>query len=561
MGLCGVGQVQAQGAAPDAGSILQGIERERKPSAPAVTAPALVQPPQPPKSTDEATMLVNRFTVVGNTLLPESELVAVLGQFVNRELTMAQLQLAADAIVQHYLDRGYLVRTLLPRQDVTDGVVRIQVIESSFSGVQIDSTLEGKRITETRLRKTIAAQIQPGDPMSLKKLERGLMLADDTPGINVMGRLVAGTNDLTTGAVLNVTDEPLIYGEAAIDNYGSRSTGPVRLTVNGTLSGALKMGDQFSLFTMKTEGIEFARVGFSLPAGYDGWRVGANASHMQYKVVEEPGLGGKGTSLVLGLDSSYPIFRSRPDNLYYVANLDQKFFKNKSAAGEYQSNYNSVVLSTGFNGSTTDKFLVGGLTSGNLMLYVGKINLVSTPANPAFDQEQLGGDKANAHGFFKKLKYSVTHTQNLLANLIGFAAFTGQWANKNLDSSEKFYLGGPLGVRAYPNNEGGGSEGQLLTLELRQNLPADLVLAAFYDRGRVTVNKIDNFRDVGDTTPNKLTYQGRGLQLTWRGPKLSNIKATWARRNGGNPNPASAGTDQDGTQKLNRYWLSASIPF
>ena len=195
------------------------------------------------------------------------------------------------------------------------------------------------------------------------------------------------------------------------------------------------------------------------------------------------------------------------------------------------------------------------------MLYVGKINLVSTPANPAFDQEQLGGDKANAHGFFKKLKYSVTHTQNLLANLIGFAAFTGQWANKNLDSSEKFYLGGPLGVRAYPNNEGGGSEGQLLTLELRQNLPADLVLAAFYDRGRVTVNKIDNFRDVGDTTPNKLTYQGRGLQLTWRGPKLSNIKATWARRNGGNPNPASAGTDQDGTQKLNRYWLSASIPF
>ena len=116
-------------------------------------------------------------------------------------------------------------------------------------------------------------------------------------------------------------------------------------------------------------------------------------------------------------------------------------------------------------------------------------------------------------------------------------------------------------MRAYPNNEGGGSEGQLLTLELRQNLPADLVLAAFYDRGRVTVNKIDNFRDVGDTTPNKLTYQGRGLQLTWRGPKLSNIKATWARRNGGNPNPASAGTDQDGTQKLNRYWLSASIPF
>lgn len=558
---CLCSQVRSQAGPPDAGSIMQGIDRDRKQASPAPRPPVLAQSETTPKTEGDATVFVKQFTVSGNTLFTEAALAPVLARYAQRALTMAELQQAADAVVQFYLDAGYLARTVLPKQDVTEGVVRIQVIESSFSGVQIDSPLDGKRITEARLRNTIAAQIQPGDPMSLKKLERGLMLADDTPGINVMGRLVAGTNDLTTGVVLNVTDEPLIYGEAAIDNYGSRSTGPVRLTVNGTLSGALKMGDQFSLFTMKTEGIEFARVGFSLPAGYDGWRVGANASHMQYKVVEEPGLGGKGTSLVLGLDSSYPLFRSRPDNLYYVANLDQKFFKNKSAAGEYQSNYNSVVLSTGFNGSTTDKFLVGGLTSGNLMLYVGKINLVSTPANPAFDQEQLGGDKANAHGSFKKLKYSVTHTQNLLANLIGFAAFTGQWANKNLDSSEKFYLGGPLGVRAYPNNEGGGSEGQLLTLELRQNLPADLVLAAFYDRGRVTVNKIDNFRDVGDTTPNKLTYQGRGLQLTWRGPKLSNIKVTWARRNGGNPNPASAGTDQDGTQKLNRYWLSASIPF
>ena len=560
--VCLYGQVHAQATAPDAGSIMQSIGRDRQPTAPAPMPPVLAQPEAATRTEGDATVVVKQFTVAGNTLFTDAALAPVLARYAQRALTLAELQQAADAVVQFYLDAGYLARTVLPKQDVTEGVVRIQVIESGFSGVQIDSPLDGKRITENRLRNTIAAQIQPGDPMSLKKLERGLMLADDTPGINVMGRLVAGTNDLTTGVVLNVTDEPLIYGEAAIDNYGSRSTGPVRLTVNGTLSGALKMGDQFSLFTMKTEGIEFARVGFSLPAGYDGWRVGANASHLQYKVVEQPGLGGKGASLVLGLDSNYPIFRSRPDNLYHVANLDQKFFKNISAAGTFDSNYNSLVFSTGFNGSTTDKLWPGGLTSGNVMLSVGQINLQSAPADTAFDDAKKATDLSgeNVQGHFKKLKYAVTHTQNLLADLIGFASFTGQWASKNLDSSEKFYLGGPLGVRAYPNNEGGGSEGQLLTLELRQNLPGDLVLAAFYDRGRVTVHKNDEFPQT-DTTPNKLTYQGRGLQLTWHGPKNSNIKVTWARRNGGNPNPASAGTDQDGTRKLNRYWLSASIPF
>jgi hemolysin activation/secretion protein len=544
-------QAHAQAKAPDAGSIMQGLERDRKPAAPTTPAPALAQPEPSAKSTGEATVVVKQFTVTGNTLIAEAALQSVLRPYANRALTMAELQQAADAIVQYYLDQGYLTRTILPKQDVTEGMVRIQVIESSFSGTEIESKLEGKRIGADRLQNTIAAQIKAGDPMSLKKLERGLMLADDIPGVNVTGRLVAGASDLTTGVVLNVSDEPLIYGEAAIDNFGSYATGPVRLTMNGTMSGSLKMGDQFSLFTMKTQGIEFARVGFSLPAGYDGWRIGTNASTMQYKIVEGPA--GKGTSVVLGLDANYPIYRSRPDNLYYVANLDKKFFNNANSLGETTTKYHSVVLSTGFNGSMTDKILPGGVTAGNVMLSLGTINLNGSP-NQVDDLATV-----KAQGGFQKLKYTATHTQNITTDLVGFASFAGQVASKNLDSSEKFYLGGPLGVRAYPNNEGGGSHGQLLTLELRQNLPSDLVLTAFYDRGHVTVNKNNDF--AGAANPNQMSYAGAGLQLAWYGPQNSNVKAIWSRRLGVNPYPTSAGTDQDGTQTLNRFWFSASLPF
>jgi len=38
------------------------------------------------------------------------------------------------------------------------------------------------------------------------------------------------------------------------------------------------------------------------------------------------------------------------------------------------------------------------------------------------------------------------------------------------------------------------------------------------------------------------------------------IKALWSRRLGSNPNPAS-GMDQDGTKKIDRFWLSASLSF
>jgi hemolysin activation/secretion protein len=48
-----------------------------------------------------------------------------------------------------------------------------------------------------------------------------------------------------------------------------------------------------------------------------------------------------------------------------------------------------------------------------------------------------------------------------------YASFSGQRASKNLDSSEEFFLGGPNGVRAYPQGEGAGDEGWLSRLELR----------------------------------------------------------------------------------------------
>jgi hemolysin activation/secretion protein len=66
---------------------------------------------------------------------------------------------------------------------------------------------------------------------------------------------------------------------------------------------------------------------------------------------------------------------------------------------------------------------------------------------------------------------------------------SGQWANKNLDSSEKFSLGGANGVRAYPQGEGIGDEGYLASLELRHDFTNTLQATVFYDTGSVTINR------------------------------------------------------------------------
>jgi hemolysin activation/secretion protein len=142
-------------------------------------------------------------------------------------------------------------------------------------------------------------------------------------------------------------------------------------------------------------------------------------------------------------------------------------------------------------------------------------------------------------------------------------AASGQFASKNLDSSEKFFLGGPYGVRAYPNNEGSGSEGKMLNIELRYQIAEQFNVAAFYDWGQITQNKRNLTGDEGNplSALNSFNLSGYGLQLSWRGGIPASINFIWARRLGTNPNPTASGADQDGSNSPNRFWLTASIPF
>lgn len=136
---------------------------------------------------------------------------------------------------------------------------------------------------------------------------------------------------------------------------------------------------------------------------------------------------------------------------------------------------------------------------------------------------------------------------------------SGQYARQNLDSSERFFLGGPTGVRGYPVSEGSGSQGHLGTVELRMKLPKSFEFRVFYDSGRVKQSVVDYS---SMPTPNWLNYRSHGASLIWQGPRNFTLTATLAQRIGNNPNPnLSTGDDQDGTKKISRLWVSASLPF
>jgi hemolysin activation/secretion protein len=170
---------------------------------------------------------------------------------------------------------------------------------------------------------------------------------------------------------------------------------------------------------------------------------------------------------------------------------------------------------------------------------------------------------ANTAGAFRKWSVNFNREQALTVQSTWYIQTAAQWANRNLDSSEKLYLGGASGVRAYPSNEAGGTLGGTVTTGIRHRLTDTLTLNGFTDWGRIRVYQRNTNAAGNDITSlNTQSLQGTGLTLLWRGQQGQELSATWSRRIGHNPAAQpSTGADSDGTLKLNRLWLSAMLNF
>ena len=538
--------------APDAGSLLQQLERERRPALPPKALPSRPAAPAAMQPLQGASVTVSNFRFVGNTLLSDGQLAPAVAEYLNRPLDFAQLQAASAAVAAVYRAAGWIVRAYLPQQDIVDAVVTIQIVEAVFGGVQLEGA-PATRVSLTQIQSGIDAQQAVGAPLNADAVDRALLLADDLPGVAVSGSLREGTQASQTELVIKLADEPLLMGEATLDNTGSRSTGANRLSANLNFNSAFGLADLLSANLIHAQGSDYLRLGGTLPVGAKGWRIGANASNMRYRLVtaEFEALDSKGTSSTAGLEASYPLIRSRLQNLYFSASLDHKSFDNQ-ANGTTSTNYRASSLNLSLSGNLFDKLGGGGANSASVALTSGQLNLNGSP-NQAADAASSQTD-----GSYRKLRYSASRQQVITDEISFYAALSGQWASKNLDSSEKFYLGGSSGVRAYPGSEAGGAAGQLLNLELRWRLPEGFNLTGFFDAGQVTVNANNNF--TGAPALNDYSLKGAGLTLAWQGSSGLSLRATWARRIGDNPNPTATGNDQDGSLVSNRFWLTVSLP-
>lgn len=181
---------------PDAGSLQREL-REGLPGLPARRLP-IPRPAAPLQADTGERTLVQRFVVEGARLIPTAELEAALKDLEGRELGLADMQAAAGRIADLYLARGFFARAVLPPQDITSGTVRIRVVEGRFGQLVVRD--EAPRADGDYVARVVGARLAQGRAYTAKGLERGLLLANDLPGVRAEATLKAGkepgTSDL-----------------------------------------------------------------------------------------------------------------------------------------------------------------------------------------------------------------------------------------------------------------------------------------------------------------------------------------------------------------------------
>lgn len=476
--------------------------------------------------------------ITGQTVFSKDRLLTVVKDALGRELTLSQMEALAGRIAKYLHEQGYIVAyCYIPAQDIKDGILEIAVMIGQYGAVDI---CNHSRLNDAAAKR-ILSSLKNGDNIKNDVLERALLLLSDTSGVSVKATLVPGKTSSTADLIVDISDTARTTGQIAIDNCGNRFTGQERGSISLNINNLNGRGDTAAVREITGgRGMNDMTLNYMLPVGRQGMSLGAGYSSLHYSLQEDfADLGASGESKTTSVYSTYPLVRTRKYNLYGRIGYDYKKLADRIDVLASVTDKRVAAWTFGLNGDSRDSFGGGGINSFALTVSVGKLTIDSAVARTI--------DRAltQTAGSFTKLNINYGRLQYLNPRLSFYLVITGQLADKNLDSSEKLFLGGANGVRAYPQGEAAGDQGYLINSELRWNLPTPAVqLVVFLDSGGITVNK-NPWPGCG-VNSRHLSGAGAGLIFTKATDFSVRLDYAWKLTS----DPATADTDKHG-----RFWL------
>lgn len=410
---------------------------------------------------------ISRVVVTGATVYSADEFLFCTEPITGRSVTEAELVGASSCITKIYQDAGYaLSRAIIPPQDVPNGKLIIQVIEGYIGTYEFVGG-DGARYGADKF----ADVIKQERPLTLKTLERQLMLISDIPGIAVEDTEIAERGSMSGHFQLIIKIKSWqLFSSSEYDNRGTEDVGPYQsyssVFLNSLFGRGESIGFGFSSAVGALDELSLGQVSVDVPLDAYGLRLSA-----------------------FMLAS-----RTAPDDIRKI--IDTRY-KSQEFGGSLEWAYErsrerSIWFGAGFwFRSTQWETVFGDLVDEDMAGFSASLKLkqkdrfgAETYLEATFRQgldvfdAARGGDtlrsRFDGDGVFSKLTVDYIREHNFAKHWSFRVDATVQLASSGLLSSEEFYLGGSRFGRAFESGALSGDSGGALSLELQYTREMDM---------------------------------------------------------------------------------------
>jgi hemolysin activation/secretion protein len=465
-GLSSVASAQAIPApVVDSGSVLRQTQLPTVAPLPGLAAPDLVIPnSQQSAGSGGLKVEVKQFRIDGVSSSDAASLLPLLRPFMGPGKSLADLQAGAKVVEGELHRRGlFLAQVLVPAQRVVDGVVGLQVFEGRLGKVHVD--LKPDADISPSLVDSTVEPLQGGPLIERDLVDGALLRLGDLRGVAVHSVLTPGDEPGTADLGIDVARGKRYAGEVEYDNGGSVYTGRDRLSVNLDAFDLAGRGDVASLTAQASTGTRFVQGSWLVPVNGSGTRVGPFAGWLNYKLgtpVFDP-LDAVGSARWFGLQLQQPLQRSQNSNIYLQAAVGARRFDDEDRAvptddQKRTDDYGSIGLA----GELRDT--LGGLNNYSVTVSTGSLGIDDST------EAALDAQTYRTAGRYTTVSLALSRLQTLTSKDSILLATQAQVASRNLDSADKFSLGGSTTVRGYPPTDSPSDDAVTLTWEYHRLL-------------------------------------------------------------------------------------------
>ncbi len=393
-----------------------------------------------------------------------------LRRYIGLPLRQVLLDSLRAAIGQYYgsIHRPF-VSVAIPKQDVTDGVIQVVVIEGHLGKLSV----AGNRWFDSAQYRD-AVRLKPGDPIDNAALQADLDWINRNPYRHATVAAGAGAQPGQTDLTLQAQDRFPVDISAGVDNTGNSSTGLYRLWTSLDWGNAFWRGDDFNYrYTTSAEIRLLKQHSFSYTS-YLPWRDTLSLSGS----IVDSGSRGNGSLITTTGHSDYASLRySHP--LPALGPLTQTL----TVGYDFKSTNNDILfggISVFPTTTEIDQFLAiygatlpDALGSTNLTVtLVGSPGGLTQLNNTATFQTQQAGARAD----YLYGNAALERLTNLVYGVTWDAKAIYQRSNGILLSSEQLAFGGPDANRGFvtagaTRDEGFQTMHELRAPALAPNLP------------------------------------------------------------------------------------------